>query len=135
MMFGFSFLLVAAHSATSPGALTLDLDTCASTNTSFLLLDNVCIHSDHSGACGTAGADTMNVDLRSADECRELCCNQRGICAGFLWYKAYKTATENCTAGGPCCWLKSAVSPAKRWSNDPYCSSAGVVHVPGPLAD
>ena len=109
-------------------------DACATTNTSFLSLENVCIHSDHSGACGTSGADTMNVGLQSADECRQLCCKHRDICAGFLWYTAYKSATENCTAGGPCCWLKSAVSPANKWSNDPYCSTAGVVHVPGPLA-
>ena len=111
----------------------LPAPTCTSTNTTFLALTDVCIHSDHLGLCGTAGADTMNVGLKTADECRALCCAHRGICAGFLWYAAYKTKTDNCTAGGPCCWLKSAIAPAERWSNDPYCSAAGVVHVPGPL--
>merc|ERR1711935_1113896 len=93
--------------------------TCASTNTTYLSLTNVCIHSDHTGLCGTIGGDSMNLGLKTAAECSQLCCANRGICAGFLFYEAYKTATDNCTAGGSCCWLKSTIAPAERWSNDP----------------
>ena len=120
-------------------------DTCATTNTTFLELENICIHSDHSGACGTKGQDTLNVVLGSAAECRALCCERRDICAAYLYYESYKTTCctgAGCTGnrttppsapGAPCCWLKSAVAPAHLWSNDGYCSQAGVVYVPGPL--
>ena len=59
--------------------------TCNSTNTTFLLLDKICIHSDHSGVCGTAGQDKLDVILRSKEECAALCCANLKICAAFLW--------------------------------------------------
>ena len=108
-------------------------EACARTNTTYLALKGVCIHSDHSGMCGQKGEDTRNAALDSGAECKELCCANRDICAAFLWYSAYASTSGNCTAGAPCCWLKSAVSPAHRWTNDPYCSEAGVVYISGPL--
>ena len=49
-------------------------------------------------------------------------------------YASYKATCGNSTMPGePCCWLKSAIGPAHLWSNDEYCSAAGVVFVPGPL--
>ena len=41
-------------------------DVCNATNTTFLGLEKVCIHSDHSGHCGTKGADSWNVVMHSA---------------------------------------------------------------------
>ena len=65
--------------------------------------------------------------------------------ARYLWYESYKSpcctapgCTGNITTppsapGAPCCWMKSAIGPAHLWSNDAYCTAAGVVSVPGPL--
>ena len=120
-------------------------DACQVANTTFLSLEKICIHSDHSGNCGTPGADVWNVVMDSPKECQALCCENPDICAGFIWYESYATTCctpPGCTGdvttppsepGAPCCWLKSAISPAHLWSNDPYCSAAGVVYIPGDL--
>jgi len=118
---------------------------CTVTNTTFIALDNICIHSDHAGACGAPGADVWNVVLPSSSDCEALCCKHRDICAAYIWYASYKgtccTGT-GCTGmittppsdpGAPCCWLKRAVSPANKWSNDPYCTKAAVAYVPGEI--
>ena len=124
-------------------AATAKNDACR--NTTFLALENICIHSDHSGHCGTKGQDAFNVVLNSDAECRALCCEHPDDCAAYLFYESYNgtcCTAPGCTAntttppsapGAPCCWLKSAIGPAHLWSNDKYCSSAGVVYVPGPL--
>jgi hypothetical protein len=62
-------------------------DTCH--NTTFLSLENICIHSDHSGHCGTKGQDALNVVLDTAAECRALCCERPELCAAFLYYESY----------------------------------------------
>jgi hypothetical protein len=120
-------------------------DTCLTKNTTFISLKGVCIHSDHSGFCGTKGSDTWNVVMDSEAQCRELCCEHREICAAYIYYESYKetcctgagctgnTTTPPSAPGAPCCWLKSAVGPARLWSNDAYCSAVGVVSIPGPL--
>ena len=132
----------ASASAHSTTTATKD-DSCR--NTTFMSLQSICIHSDHSGHCGTKGQDAWNVVLNSDAECRALCCEHPDDCAAYLFYESYKgtcCTAPGCTAnittppsapGAPCCWLKSAIGPAHLWSNDKYCSSAGVVHVPGPL--
>jgi hypothetical protein len=120
-------------------------DACNASNTTFLSLANICIHSDHSGNCGTKGQDVWNVVMGSGDECRSLCCEHRDICAAYLWYASSNgtcctgegchgnVTTPPSDRGAPCCWMKSAVAPAHLWSNNPYCTEAGVVYVPGPL--
>jgi hypothetical protein len=120
-------------------------DTCSSINMTFVSLANICIHSDHSGHCGAVGADAWNVVVESDAECRELCCTHPDLCAAYLFYESYRgtcctppgchanATTPPSAPGAPCCWLKSAVGPAHLWSNDDYCSSAGIVYVPGPL--
>ena len=164
------------------------LKRCASTNTTFLSLDNICIHSDHSGVCGTHGKDMMDVILKvlALGEKRSFTIGNmmifvemnddvlyktepggvrfamlrepkdlRGIPLVRLVQIAVSTTTDphhesisgdvslkdclgfrcgNSTKSGePCCWLKSAIGPAHLWSNDNYCTAAGVVFIPGPL--
>jgi len=120
-------------------------EVCTAANTTLVEFENICIHSDRSGHCGTEGTDVWNVVLDSVEECQALCCDNLDVCAGYIWYEAY--ATSCCTGEGchgdvttppsepgqPCCWLKSAISPAHLWSNDDYCTASGVVYVPGDL--
>ena len=120
-------------------------DACVAANTTFVALEGICIHSDHSGYCGVVGKDEWNVVLDSNDECQALCCENPDLCVGYIWYSSYKSSCctgEGCHGnvttppsdpGAPCCWLKSSISPAHLWSNDEYCTNAGVVYVPGPL--
>jgi hypothetical protein len=134
-----------AHASSINSNTLLDAAACQVTNTTFITLENICIHSDHAGACGTPGQDTWNVVMNSVNECQALCCKNRDVCAAYIFYESY--ANTCCTGSGchgdittppsqvgaPCCWLKSAVSPANKWSNSPYCTAAGVVYVPGDI--
>jgi len=138
-------LAVAAKWAEAHASHVTQSAACKVSNTTFISLDNICIHSDHAGACGTPGADVWNVVMDSRSECEALCCKNSDICAAYIWYESYKNTCctgTGCTGdittppsqpGAPCCWLKSAVSPANKWSNDDYCTAAGVVYVPGEI--
>ena len=92
----------------------------------------LCSHGEVQSGVSYGGDNEMHINVSTSSECADACC-MATTCAVYTHTTHYPwpvgAGFHNCTTGGPCCFLKSAVGSIQPLAN---CTSGTVVRGPTP---